>query len=250
MMRQDQNQGHVGPPPVMIVGGTSEAQALAGRLGTLAQIVYLVRPRLGFDAAGAGSVVTDLTAQCRARGARFLVDGTHPCDRDGGLRVVATARQLQLPVMRLERPGWQAGRGDRWHWVRDPRSLRFVIPRGARVLATTGRDGLVGLAQLQDVALWVRQVSDGGARARIGRRLTGPAPFTVAQEMRMMRQLALTWLVLRDAGGSGGWPKLAAARRLGVRVAVIRRPARGCVPTVRDVAQAEERIHRWLALHP
>ena len=238
------------PVPIVIVGGTTEARRLAQRLGDMAQLVFLTPPRDGAGAAGTGPVVADLARACRAVGAGFLVDGTHPCDGDGGRSVLATGRALDLPVLRLERPGWRPGRGDRWVMLRRPEQLPLVIPRGARVLVTTGRDGLDGVMQLKDVALWVRQVSPGGARARVGRRLTGPAPFTVAQELRVMRRLGVTWLVLRNAGGPGGWPKLAAARRLGLQVALLQRPDRGLVPTVTRVKEAEERIRAWLRTAP
>lgn len=237
---------------VVIVGGTAEALLLARRLGDAAHLVFLHPPREGAGAAGPGQaqVETDLAGACYRLGAGYLVDASHPCDRQTGLRVVDTAHHLGLPVLRLERRGWRPGRGDRWIRVQRPEQLRQVIPRGARVLVTTGRDGLAGLAQLHDVGLWVRQITPGGARARIGRPLTGPAPFTVAQEMRVMRRLGLTWLVLRDAGGPGGWPKLEAARRLGLKVALLQRPERGLVPTMTRVKDAEERIRAWLVTAP
>ena len=46
-----------------------------------------------------------------------------------------------------------------------------------------------------------------------------------AVRLRLMRQLQITLLVTKESGRAGGFPeKLAAARRLGVRVLVIRRP--------------------------
>ena len=73
---------------------------------------------------------------------------------------------------------------------------------------------------------------------RRGRFLTGEGPFTVTDEVRLLRKERIDWLLVSNAGGTGGWPKLAAARALRLPVAMIDRPRRPGGPRVSTVKEA------------
>ncbi|TNF18933.1 MAG: cobalt-precorrin-6A reductase, partial [Rhodobacteraceae bacterium] len=154
-----------------------------------------------------------------------------------------------LPILRLERPPWRPTRRDRWVALRDERAARAHVVPGERVFLATGRATLMRFACLNGVYVIARQISDHHAPFPLprGRFLRGQAPFSVAGEQALLRRLRIDWLILRNAGGPGGWPKLAAARRLGLRVGMIDRPVLPPVPVVRDVAAALARIDAWLA---
>ncbi|CCG08165.1 precorrin-6A/cobalt-precorrin-6A reductase [Pararhodospirillum photometricum] len=73
--------------------------------------------------------------------------------------------------------------------------------------------------------------------------LLARGPFTLEGETALLRERAIDTLVCKNSGGSATDAKLAAARALGVRVILQRRPPRPAVPVV--ATEAEARV--WLA---
>ena len=100
------------------------------------------------------------------------------------------------------------------------------IPAGAHVFVTAGRGRIEAAPELGRHHVVVRRRAptrepfpfpDGHYRVEEG-------PFTVTGERDLFRRLGIEWLILHNAGGEGAWPKVAAARELGLPVAMIRRP--------------------------
>jgi precorrin-6A/cobalt-precorrin-6A reductase len=126
--------------------------------------------------------------------------------------------------LQVQRKGWHAGRKDRWAFLRHEAEAAQVIEPGARVLTTLGRGGLPKLAALNAHVL-ARRLRPGGGNfpLKYGRFIDASGPFRRAQEQRFLRKERIDWLLLRNAGGPGGRPKLDAARDLGLRVAMVAR---------------------------
>ncbi|MGY3437181.1 MULTISPECIES: precorrin-6A/cobalt-precorrin-6A reductase [unclassified Marinovum] len=236
---------------ILIVGGSAEARALALRLGARAQVILPAQERRGapwpVPVSGLALSEAALADLLRARGA-VVVDASHPNDWQSSRIAAASARAAGVRILRLERAPWQAGRRDRWvHLRREQDAARHVVP-GDRVLLATGRETLARFANLRGVYVYSRQITDHDDPFPLprGRFLRSAAPFAVAQEIALLRRLRIDWLILRNAGGPGGWPKLEAARRIGLRVGMLDRPRLPEVPVVRDVASALARIETWL----
>ena len=188
--------------------------------------------------------VGPVTVGCLQRmDARLVIAAAHPCDADTARATARAAHEAGLPLLHLVRPPWRAGRRDLWVPLSRVREAGSVIPCGARVLVTTGRSALPELRGLQAQVLMRRIGMDRSPfPLRRGRFLNGQGPFTVQQEMQLMRKERIDWLLVHNAGGSGGWPKLEAARRLRLPVAMLARPRRPggvCVETVTEAL-------RWL----
>lgn len=222
---------------ILIVGGSVEAHELAWALpGARVWLPGPERLARRWPGAVAGGALRDAL-----EGVRCVVEAAHPCDAATAFAVARAAEGL--PRLQLVRPGWRGGRGDRWVRLRDLRAARRVIPEGARVLVTLGRGALPRLRGLR-ARLLVRRLVEAAEPWSVpgGRVLAGVGPFPVDAEMRLMRKERVDWLLLHDAGGAGAWPKLAAARRLGLRVALVDRPRRPGGPRVHSVDAA---LH-WL----
>ncbi len=172
-----------------------------------------------------------------------IIDGAHPFDRDTHWQLYRWAAAAGIPRVHLRRPGYRQQRGDRWTYLRDVASVAQLIRAEARVFATTGGEDLRALRRLK-VRLFIRRraARPGLCPVPGGVYLGGQGPFTVAQEMRLMTRLGIDWLITRDAGGAGSYPKLVAARRLGIRVALIARPPAPPGP----VARSPEEALAWL----
>jgi len=223
------NSGHVA-----ILGGSAEARDLACRLGAQARIWLPARDRQSGQGASSGNL-SDLAGTSRA-----LVIAPHPCDTDAlhlGLQVAATTG---VPSATISRPAWRPTRQDHWIDLRSPRDAARVIAPGARVLVTLGRPALSDLRALRHAHLFVRQLTDHHEPFPLkhGRFLYGQAPFSVRSEMALMRNFRIDAVLTRNAGGPGGWPKIAAARTLRLPVFMVARPKVAAGPVLTSVEAA------------
>ena len=232
---------------VLILGGTSEARRLATALvaegvdvlSSLAgRVVDPVVPpgevRIGGFGGAAG-----LTAWLQAHPVQSLVDATHPFAATMTVSAAAAAEATGIPLLRLQRPGWSPQPGDDWRWVDTPAEAALTVAGFGSVFLTTGRRGLGAFAGLTGRCL-VRSVDPPDPP--LPERTTvvlARGPFAVSDELALMRQHAVDVVVTKDSGGGMTAAKLAAARRLGVPVVLIRRPPIPLgVPTVATVEEA------------
>ena len=74
--------------------------------------------------------------------------------------------------------------------------------------------------------------------------MPGIAPFPVQEEIDLFKKLRIDWLITQNSGGAGGKSKLDAARKLGLSVAMLRRPPQPEAPRVETVAAALAWAHR------
>ncbi|APZ54345.1 precorrin-6A/cobalt-precorrin-6A reductase [Salipiger abyssi] len=233
---------------VLIVGGSAEARALAMRLpGCAVRLSAPERlPRAWPVPVSHGPVTRDWLA---AQGVGAVIEAAHPCDDDTAFATARACAALGLPHLQLVRPEWRPGRGDRWVMLRHAGEAAACVPRGATVLASLGRGRLAGLRNL-DGFVYARTLSPamGGFPLRRGRFLPGRGPFTPRGEAALIRRLGIGWLIPHNAGGAGGWPKLAAARALGLPVAMLARPRRPDGARVETVREAMDWAGRWLRL--
>lgn len=170
---------------------------------------------------------------------RMLIEAAHPCDAQTAFAAARAAREIGIGHLQLVRAPWRATRADNWLPLRTARQAGAVIPATARVLIATGRAALPSLHNLRAEGI-MRRIGavSGPLPLRRGRFLPGEGPFTLADELRLLRKERIDWLLVSNTGGTGGWPKLAAARRLRLPVAMIDRPRRPSGPRVSTVKEA------------
>lgn len=227
---------------VLILGGSAQARALAAIIPDA--VVRLSAPdRVAQDWPVTVSVGPVTAGWLAGQGVRAVVDASHPFDTAHYFALNRAIKTLDLSHITVRRPGWRPTRRDRWTFVRDAGQGAAILPKGARVFVTTGREDMAVLRSRRGGVFLRVMAPDSGPGAgpgplSHGRYVTGVGPFSVAQERRLLQRLGIDWLMVRDAGGAGGWPKLAAARALGLPVALIRRPAPPpgrVVPTIEEV---------------
>ncbi|MFR9804543.1 cobalt-precorrin-6A reductase [Pseudonocardia sp. RS010] len=225
------------PDRLLILGGTSDARALAElltltndrALSVVSSLAGRVRsPRLppGEVRVGGFGGIAGLVAYLRDEGITRVVDATHPFAAGMTANAAAACARTGVPLTILRRPGWTAQPGDRWHRVASLAEAADILPRlGARVFLTTGRQDLAAFADL-DLWFLVRSVDppDPPVPRRM-RSILARGPFTVDGETALLREHAVDVLVTKDSGGMDTAAKLTAARPLGVPVVMIDRPA-------------------------
>jgi precorrin-6A/cobalt-precorrin-6A reductase len=234
---------------VLILGGTAEARELAGELAvsgipvtsSLAGRVRWPRLPAGDLKIGGFGGPAGLTSWLGGHGIGLVIDATHPfAERISASAAEATAR-IEVPLLRLERPGWTAGPLDRWTWVADLTTAAAQVRERepCRVLLTTGRQGLSAFAD--DAVSWflIRCVDPPAvalpARHQI---VLDRGPFELANELDLIDRHAIDILVTKDSGGTMTAAKLAAARERRLPVVIVRRPSRPPVASVETVAEA------------
>ncbi|GAA1228096.1 cobalt-precorrin-6A reductase [Prauserella halophila] len=244
-------------PHVLVLGGTSEARALAAELVardipvTSSLAGRVAKPRLpeGDIRVGGFGGPDGLARWLADHDVRVVVDATHPFARRISASAATATAAAGVPVLRLERPGWQPGAGDDWHWADTLADAARLLPElGTRALLTTGRQGLTEFADL-DMWLLARCVdppdeTDGPLPARLEVTLSR-GPYRVAEETELLRRHRIDVLVTKDSGGDLTVAKLHAAREAAVPVVVVRRPPRPDMPHSADVKSAV----RWLVDH-
>ncbi len=236
---------------VLLLGGTGEARRLAAALvaggvdvlsslaGRVADPLLPQGPvRLG--GFGGADGLADWLATHRPRA---VVDATHPFAARITASAAAAARRHGTPLLRLQRPGWTAGPGDRWTYVASLAEAADAVRGAGTVFVTTGRQGVGAFAALPGRVL-VRAVDPPDDPLPAGVvLLLARGPFTVDEEVALMRDHGVDVVVSKDSGGHMTEAKLLAARRLGLPVVLVRRPP--LPPGVEVVTTVEEAL-AWL----
>lgn len=219
---------------VLLLAGTAEARALAGALAAqplqvTASLAGATRAPLDLGVAtrvGGFGGVAGLCDYLRAEDIAAIVDATHPFAAQMSAHAAAARRETGVPLVHLRRPEWQAGPGDDWAVFADLEAAAAALPKGARAFLGTGRGSASAFLGRTDTALTLR-VIDPPEKEQLAPHiavLEGRAPFTVEEEIETFQRLGTTHLVVKNAGGTGGFAKLAAARQLGLPVLMVARP--------------------------
>jgi precorrin-6A/cobalt-precorrin-6A reductase len=227
---------------ILILGGTAEARELATELHGQGHHVItslagrVARPRLpvGEVRIGGFGGPDALAAWLLSNEIAAVVDATHPFAERISASAVRAAEQAIVPLVRLERPGWTEGPGDRWHWVDDLDEAAARVPKlGSRVLLTTGRQGLSAFARVTDAWFLIRCVDPPDnplpPRCEV---LLDRGPYTLEGELALIDNHGIDVVVTKNSGGDLTRAKLDAARARELPVMVVCRPARTDAETV------------------
>jgi precorrin-6A/cobalt-precorrin-6A reductase len=233
------------PWTVLVLGGTSEARALARQLDgrPAVRVVSSLAGRVSRPALPAGEVrvggfggADGLAAWAGAEGVGAVVDATHPFAQTISANAAAACARAGLPLLRLARPAWTARPGDDWRPADSLQEAAALLPGlGSRVFLTTGRQGLSVFAPIEELWFLIRCV-DPPSGAMPARRevLLARGPYERAAERALMQRFGVDVLVTKNSGGPLTEGKLDAARDLGLPVVMVARPAP--VPGVASVA--------------
>ena len=206
-----------------LVGGTREAEVLAAAL-----------EEAGIACAPDGEIA---------------VIAAHPFDTD--LWACAALSARGKPHIGLVRPPWQAEESDDWRLVASAEAAADMLLKcGAkRALLAVGNGRLLPFYQLSGVTLCVRSRNPPHPPAPPNGYISLlRGPFDVAAEVNALRREGIDMIVAHNAGGQGGWPKLGAARELGIPVILIDRPQLPELEVVTSVEAALDWAKRHMGL--
>jgi precorrin-6A/cobalt-precorrin-6A reductase len=238
---------------VLVLGGTGEARRLAEALVAAGvDVLSSLAGRVAEPVLPAGDVriggfggADGLAAWLVEHRPRAVVDATHPFAAQITSSAATAAAAHGTPLLRLQRPGWTPGPGDAWRFVDSLTAAAQAVAGYGSVFLTTGRQGVSAFAALPGRVL-VRSVDPPDEPLPAGATLVlARGPFSLADEVALMREHGVDVVVTKDSGGHMTEAKLTAARELGLPVVLVRRPA---LPAgVETVATVEEALSWVLA---
>ncbi len=224
---------------ILLLGGVTEALAIARRLG----------PEHVYSLAGIGRIPQDLACQVRVggyggaeglaaylrkAGIDLLIDATHPYAAQISHNAAQAARNTGISCWALHRPAWQAQPGDDWREVADWAELIEALSAFERPLFTLGREPLQHLDEIPAHQFWTLRALEacpGNARCEV---IGARGPFNLADERALFERRRIDVLVSKNSGSSATEPKLEVARARGVPVLILKRPVLPAVDRVFD----------------
>jgi len=237
-------------PSVLILGGTTEAYDLAAALvarGTSRVVTSFAgrtkSPRLpaGEWRSGGFGGAEGLAEYLRAEKFDAVIDATHPFAAAMAFNAAEACAKENVALLRLERAPWRPSPGDNWTEVDTLDDAADILRRDAkRVLMAVGRQELAPFAALDDIWFLIRSVEapDPMPAFKQCELLLSRGPFDVPSERELLRDRRIDRIVCKNSGGTATQAKLIAARELGIKVIMKRRPPRPDLPIAYTIDDA------------
>jgi precorrin-6A/cobalt-precorrin-6A reductase len=216
---------------ILLLGGTSEARALAARLHPDIGVISSLAGRVPDPAVPVGQVriggfggADGLRHWLADANVDAVVDATHPFAATITANAAAVCRDLGVPHLLLVRPAWPPG--DAIVVQSDMHAVKTVAEQHfSRVFLTTGRSGAAAFADA-DAWFLIRAVTPPDPEVLPQRHelVLSRGPYRYDDELKILREHRIDALVTKNSGGSMTRPKLDAAADLGVAVVMVDRP--------------------------
>jgi precorrin-6A/cobalt-precorrin-6A reductase len=246
---------------ILILGGTTEARQLAGKLSARADVAITlslagrtenpVAQGVPIRTGGFGGV-KGLAAYLNDMRVDLLIDATHPYAAQISANAAEAARKTGVPIVALRRADWEPVEGDRW-------TLVDTVAEAVKALGAAPRQVFLALGR-QEVAAFeaapqhhylIRSVDP------VEPKLTAPdatyllarGPFREADERALLESNRIDVVVSKNSGGGATYDKIAAARQLDIEVVMIRRPMPPDIASAETVEALAAMIDRFLVSH-
>ncbi len=241
---------------VLILGGTSEAAALAALVSrerpglqlvtSLAGLLESTPDLPGSVRRGGFGGAAGLSDYLRRQGIGAVVDATHPFASTMARNACDAALEAGVPRIKLLRAMWARTPRDRWMEVSDAAAsaaaLAGLAPEAA--LVTLGSRSIAAFRGLAGVRIVFRMIAppEGPVGIPGAEILLERGPFSLDHERALMTEHGIGALVTKASGGRATGAKIEVARERGLPVVMIRRPR----PPAGATAATAEAVVDWL----
>jgi precorrin-6A/cobalt-precorrin-6A reductase len=239
---------------VLILGGIGDAVELAIKIANIPgiEVITSLAGRTREPANLPGNVrtggfggVRGLTNYLREMQIDLLIDATHPFANQISENAAAATQEVGIPRLMVIRPPWEKLEDDDWLEVEDNLAAATALAnRAKRVFLTIGRQEIGTFAHLQDIWFLMRMIDPPNTDVIIppGLILCDRGPFNLENEQEILLKYNIDTIVSKNSGGNATYPKIIAARKLGIKVVMVNRPP---VPPGKQVADVDSAC-KWL----
>jgi precorrin-6A/cobalt-precorrin-6A reductase len=161
---------------------------------------------------------------------------------------VAACRQARAPLVAFTRPAWTRQPGDRWTEVATMEDAAKALGEKPRTaFLTQGRLKLAAFLGAPQHRYIVRAIDrpaeiDALPHCKL---ILARGPFSLADELGLMKREQVDALVTKNSGGSATYAKIEAARVLGIEVVILRRPSAPEAEALDDL----DAVMAWIGSH-
>lgn len=245
------------PLRILLLGGTTEAAALADRLAYKSNIEATLS-LAGRTAAPAPSPLPTrvggfggsegLAAYLSREKIDLLLDATHPFAARMSTNAAAAATATGVPLLAIERPPWTAVPGDDWIEFDSIEAAVAALPDDPQdVFSGLGRQAIDALCRAPQHRYAIRVVDplDLPGELTDAELIAARGPFRTGEDAKLFADYNIRYVLTKNAGGTAAYAKIEAARQLGIRVHMVRRPA---IPA-RETVSSDEEALAWIDAH-
>ncbi len=238
----------------MILGGTSEARALAQRVaidGVDALYSYAGRTRSPVSLPiptriGGFGGAEGLATYLQETGITHVIDATHPYAETMSRNAVEAAKAAGVPLLALTRPAWTPVEGDEWINAPDMESAVAALAiEPQRVFLAIGRQEVARFSVHPQHFYLLRVVDEPKTAPPLPNHaiVVARGPFDESTDRALLEEHRISLVVTKNAGGTGARAKIDAARALGLPVLMIDRPR---LPARNEVTRVDQ-VMDWVA---
>lgn len=234
---------------ILILGGTTEARLLAGKLSKRAEFDVTLslagRTEKPVDhpvpvRSGGFGGADGLAAYLKAEKIDLMIDATHPYAAQISRNAAEASRISDVPIIALRRPAWEQVQGDRWTLVNNAYGAIEALGAAPRhVFLALGRQEVAQFSQAPQHFYVIRSVDPIEPPLDVPNAdyILDRGPFQEAAELELLKGRGIDVIVAKNSGGSATYGKIAAARLLGIGVILFRRPALPDTPSGKNVVE-------------
>ncbi|MFM5890988.1 MAG: cobalt-precorrin-6A reductase [Dolichospermum sp.] len=241
---------------VLILGGIGDAIKLTAKVANIPDIEAIAslagstrKPNLpvGNVRIGGFGGVAGLTTYLREMHIDLLIDATHPFADQISANAATAAQEVGIPRLMVIRPPWEKLEGDNWLEVENNLAAAAALSKSnqsKRVFLTIGRQEIATFANLAEIWFLMRMIDPPAANVILppGLIISDRGPFNLEQEQGILLKYNIDTIVSKNSGGSATYPKIIAARKLGIKVVMVKRPP---IPPGEQVPDVESAV-QWL----
>jgi precorrin-6A/cobalt-precorrin-6A reductase len=221
-------------PKVLIFGGTGDGLKLAAVVAQMPDrsAIYSLAGRThaptlpnGIVRVGGFGGVAGLVAYLRREQIDRSIDITHPFARQMSWNAAMAAAECHIPHLIFERPEWERQPEDDWIEVNSIQAAADILTkRFNRIFLTIGRQEIAPFTTFKDRWFLTRSIDPPTIDLPPGELLLARGPFTVASEIKLLKDYRIEAIVTKNSGGDATFAKIIAARTLNLPVIIVQRP--------------------------
>jgi precorrin-6A/cobalt-precorrin-6A reductase len=234
---------------ILILGGTTEARALAEALAQRSAFAVTVSlagrtveplPQAAPVRSGGFGGAAGLARYLHDEKVDVLIDATHPYAAAISANAARAADSAGVKLLALRRPPWEKIAGEDWIEVESvEEAVRALGNTPKRVFLALGRNELRPIAAAPQHSYLIRSVDpvDPPLAVPDATYITARGPFGESEDRALLARHNIEIIVAKNSGGKSTYGKIEAARALRLPVIMLKRPT---LPEVASVTTVEE----------